>query len=206
MGKDWVKTNTLELIAQIDQFVTALNGAGGLAASGLTAAELTALGALKTTLQADYTDQLAQDAALEAAVDKTQTDQSAAAAMLRALGRAANGNSAMTDAYRAAAGLTIRDTEPTPGDIPVVVDLAVIGRPNGNNFLDWSIPAGIAPGIVWEIQAAPGVGQDFVIVGTTSRTDFLHEGAGAGVHRLYRVVAKRGNRRGEPGNEAAVYG
>jgi len=204
MAKDWVKTNILELIAQINKFVTALNGAGGLAASGLTAPQLTALGAMATTLQADYTDQLAKQAAAAGAVDKTQTDQAAAAAELRNLGRAANGYSAMTDFYRDASGLTIRDTTPTPGDLPVVADLAVVGRPNGNNFLDWSIPAGIASGITWEIQAAPGVGQDFVIVGTTSRTDFLHESAGAGVHRLYRVVAKRGNRRGEPGNEAAV--
>lgn len=206
MPQDWIKKNVLDLIAQIDKFVTALNNPGGTAASGLTGAQLTALGTLKTTLQTSYTDQLAKEAAFRSAVDKTHTDQIAATTSLRNLGRAANGYSAMTDAYRDAAGLTIRDTQPSPGDLPVIDDLAVVGRPNGNNFLDWGTPHGVAAGIVWEVQATTAVGEPFVIVGTTSRTDFLHEGAGAGTHRIYRVVATRGARRGEPGNEAAVYG
>ncbi|MEX2244292.1 MAG: hypothetical protein WD716_10660 [Fimbriimonadaceae bacterium] len=206
MAKDWVKPSTLALIAQIDKFVTALNNPGGTTASGLTVTQLTGLGTLKTTLQASYTDQLAKEAAYRAAVDTTRADQAAAAAEFRLQGRAANVNTEMTDAYRIAAGLTVRDTEPTPGALPVIADLAVVGRPNGNNFLDWGTPAGVAAGIVWEVEASTGVGQPFVIVGATSRTDFLHEGAGAGTHRIYRVVAKRGNLRGEPGNEAAVYG
>lgn len=206
MALDWVKQNVLALIAQIDKFVTALNNPGGTAASGLTAPELTGLTTKKTTLQTAYTAQLAAEAAFRAAVDATQAAQADASTTLRNLGRAANGNSTMTDFYRDASGLTIRDTTPTPGDLPIVADLAVVGRPNGNNFLDWSVPAGTVSGITWEVQASPGVGQDFVICGTTSRTDFLHEAAGAGVHRIYRVIAKRGNRRGEPGNEAAVYG
>jgi hypothetical protein len=206
MPDDWVNRNTLALIAQVDQFITALNNPGGLTASGLTGAQLTNLGTMNTALQTDHTDQLAKEAAFRASVDLTQADQAALTAEFRSLGRAANGNSAMTDAYRAAAGLTIRDLEPSPGDLPLIEDLAVIGRPNGNNFLDWGTPVGVAPGIVWEVQCALGATAPFGVVGATSRTDFLHEGAGAGVHRIYRVVATRGNRRGEPGNEAAVYG
>ena len=206
MAADWVKTNTLELIAQISQFTTALNTPGGITASGLTVAELTALGALNSDLNAKNTAQLAAEAAFRGAVDATEASLAAASALLRQLGRAANGNTLMTDAFRNAAGLTVRDTEPTPGALPVVADLAVVGRPNGNNFLDWGTPAGVAAGIVWEIETALGVGGVWTLAGSTSRTDFLHEGAGAGVHRLYRVVAKRGERRGEPGNEAAVYG
>lgn len=206
MATDWVPQNTLDLIAKIDQFDTALNNPGGTVASGLTGIQLTALATLGTDLDGFHTAQLAAEAAYRAAVDTTQAGQDAATAELRALGRAANAYSLMTDIYRNAAGLTVRDTEPTPGALPVVDDLAVVGRPNGNNFLDWSTPAGVAAGIVWEVEASPGVGQPFVIVGAISRTDFLHESAGAGTHRIYRVVAKRGSLRGEPGNEAAVYG
>ncbi len=206
MPNDWVSQNTLDLIAQIDQFVTALNNPGGIAASGLTVGQFTALTAAKTDLQTKYTAQLAAEAAFRSAVDATQASKDAAASLLRTDGRAANASTNMTDVFRNAAGLTVRDTEPTPGDLPVVEDLAVVGRPNGNNFLDWGSPADVAGGIVWEIQSALGTGGAWTIVGTTSRTDWLHEGAGAGVHRLYRVIAIRGSRRGEPGNEAAVYG
>jgi hypothetical protein len=139
-------------------------------------------------------------------VDNTVASQLAATNNLRLLGRAANSNTNMTDVFRNSAGLTVRDTEPTPGALPVVLDLAVVGRPNGNNFLDWGTPAGVAAGIGWEIESALGAAGAWLLVGSTSRTDFIHEGAGAGTHRLYRIVATRGNRRGEPGNEAAVYG
>ncbi len=206
MATDWVKQNSLDLIAQIDQFITALNTPGGIAASGLTAPQLTALGTKKTDLQTKYTAQLVAEAARSAAVDATKASQTLAANELRLLGGAARNNTNMTDPIRNAAGLTVRDTQPTPGVLPVVDDLAVTGRPNGNNFLDWGTPAGIADGIIWEIESALGSSGPWLLVGSTSRTDFIHEGSGAGVHRLYRVVAKRGDRRGEAGNEAAVYG
>jgi hypothetical protein len=206
MATDWVKQNALALIAQIDQFVTSLNTLAGQTASGLTAGQLTALGAKKTDLQTKYTAQLAAEAARSAAVDATQASQLAAANELRLLGGAANNHTNMTDPIRNAAGLTVRDSQPTPGALPVVDDLAVVGRPNGNNFLDWGTPAGVADGINWEIESALGSAGPWVLVGSTSRTDFIHEGSGAGVHRLYRVRAKRGDRTGEAGNEAAVYG
>ncbi|MEX2243385.1 MAG: hypothetical protein WD716_06005 [Fimbriimonadaceae bacterium] len=206
MPTDWVEKNTLALVAQINQFVTALNTGEGILASGLTAPQLTALGTLGTDLDDLYTAQLAAEAAFRAAVDATQAGYTAGATELRLLGRAANNYTEMTDEFRNAAGLTIRDTEPTPGALPVIDDLAVVGRPNGNNFLDWGTPAGVASGIVWEVQGSLGVGQPFAIVGAVTRTDFLHESAGAGTHRIYRVVATRGDQRGEPGNEAAVYG
>ena len=61
-------------------------------------------------------------------------------------------------------------------------------------------------GIAWEVRTSPGVGGPWSVVVATSRTDFLHEGAGAGVHRISLIVAKRGSRRGEPENEAALCG
>lgn len=206
MPDDWVSQNAQALIAQIDQFVTALNNPGGLTASGLTAPNMTSLTNAKTDLQAKFTDQQAKEAAFRGAVDATEASQDTAEDLLRQFGRAANNNPNMTDTYRNAAGLTVRDTEPTPRPLPVVEDLAVVGRPNGNNFLDWSVPAGEGDGVTWEVETALGASGNWTVVGATSRTDFLHENAGAGTHRLYRVIAKRGNRKGEPGNEAAVYG
>lgn len=109
----------------------------------------------------------------------------------------------MTDAWRNAATLTVRDTTPSPGIIPLVEDLAVVGRPSGNNQLNWdSVPGN--RGVIWEVEASLGSSGNRVLVGATSKRSFLHEGAGAGTHRLYRIGARRGDNRGEPGNEAAV--
>lgn len=73
MATDWVKTKTLELIAQIGQFTTALNTPGGLAASGLTVGQMTDLGNANADLSAKHTAQLAAQAAAAGAVDGTQT-------------------------------------------------------------------------------------------------------------------------------------
>lgn len=206
MRSDWVESKTPQLVAQILRFTDALNTVAGRAASGLAEARLDALRAMAEDLAGKYAGQLAAKAAFRAAVGATQAQHSGSKAELRTLGRAANAFTAMTDAFRNAAGLTIRDTVPTPGDLSVVENLAVVGRPSGSNFLDWSVSAEVRPGIVWQVFSALGASGAWELVGATTRTDFLHEGAGAGVHRLYRVVATRGNRAGEPGNEAAVYG
>ena len=43
-----------------------------------------------------------------------------------------------------------------------------------------------------------------MLIGSTTRTDFLHVGAAPGVCRHYRVGAQRGTRVGEPSNVATV--
>lgn len=200
---DWLSQEPPEACNQVDQFVAALNNPSGTTASGLTTAQLTGLAARATTLRASTADKLAKETAYTAAVEKEKDDYAVLAAEFRALYRAANSNLNMTDAFRGAAGMTIRDTEPGPRPLPEVTDAAAVGRPSGNNFLDWS--AADSEGVTWQVETAPAEAGPWTVIGTTSRTDFLHEGAGAGTTRKYRVVPKRGNRVGEPSNIAAVY-
>jgi hypothetical protein len=117
--------------------------------------------------------------------------------------RMASGSQNMTDLLRGAAGITIRDTDPSPRPLPLVSDLAAVGRASGNNFLDWS--AADAAGVTWQVETADVDAGPWMVIGSTSATHFLHEGAGAGVTRKYRVIPKRGDRVGEPSNIAAVY-
>ena len=200
---DWLSQEPPEACDQVDQFVTALNNPAGQTASGLTAAQFSGLSTQATTLRASTDDKLAKETIYAAAVEKEKDDYDAMAANFRTLYRAANSNTNMTDAFRGAAGMNIRDTDPDPRPLPVVTDLAFVGRPSGNNFGDWS--AADSEGVTWQIETAPAEAGPWTVIGTTSRTDFLHEGAGAGVTRKYRVVPKRGNRVGEPSNVAAVY-
>ncbi len=189
---------------QIDQFTAALNNPGGLTASGLTAAQFTALTALNTSLKAASLAKVAAEGAYRAAVDTENAAAASAETALRAMGMTATNFTLMTDVLRNEATLTVRDTTPSPGILPLVEDLAVVGRPNGNNQLNWgSVPG--SRGVIWEVEASAGSSGNWVVLGGTSKRSYLHVGAGAGVHRLYRIVARRGDVRGEPGNEAAVY-
>lgn len=204
MPTDWVQRHPAQLAVQIDQFTAALNNVPGLAASGLTAGQFTALTALNTSLKAATLAKVAAEGAYRAAVDTENAAAASAEASLRAMGMAATNHTNMTDALRNAATLTVRDTEPSPGIIPLVEDLSVVGRPNGNNQLKWgSVPG--SRGVIWEVEMSLGSSGNWTVIGGTSKRSFLHENAGAGVHRLYRIVARRGDIRGEPGNEAAVY-
>ena len=204
MPKDWVPADIPTLLIAIDKFIAALNNAGGQAASGLAAAQFTALTTARTDLQTALTDRTNKEAAFRAAVDVQTAKQTTAETQLRTLGRAANNATGMTDALRATAGLTVRDRKPSPGSLPLVQDLTVIGRPNGNNFLDWTGEAGGSLRyLVYTRLNAPAA--DWTLVGTASSTDFLHRNAGAGTARTYRIVSQRGKREGEPGNEAQVY-
>jgi hypothetical protein len=202
---DWVRQNPRDLIAQIDTFVAALNNVDGLAASGLTAPQFVTLLSLRDELLTlcDETDVAL--GIYRGKVDARDAKQETVEANLRSMGMSATANIGMTDELRAAATLTVQDTEPSPGIITVVDDLAVVGHPNGNNALDWSAPAG-STGLIWEVEMSMGSSGAWNVVGATSKTRYLHEEAGAGVHRLYRIVGRRGDIRGEPGNEAAVYG
>lgn len=205
MPGDWIKKRAADLIDQIDQFAAALNNAGGYTASGLTLAQFTNLLSLRDDLEAAVGTEDVQLGLYRGAVDARQATQSQVAAELRAMGMAATRHMNMTDPLRAQAGLTVRDTAPTPGILPVVDDCSVVGHPNGNNAVKWTRPAG-GRGVVFEVEVSMGSSGAWTLAGATSKTSLLHTGAGAGVHRLYRIVCRRGDLRGEPGNEAAVYG
>lgn len=193
------------MIGQINRFVNALNSVPGMAASGLTPAQFAELSSNATDLLAKQQAVSVAEAAYRAAVNERDAAQALARRNLRLYGMSASNNINMTDVYRSAAGLTVRDKKPSPRPLPEVHDLACQGQPNGNNFLNWGRVPG-ATGVIWEVECALGASNDWLLIGATTRTDFLHEKAGAGVHRLYRVVARRGNRRGQAGNLASVYG
>ncbi|HYE94656.1 MAG TPA: hypothetical protein VD962_00475 [Rubricoccaceae bacterium] len=203
MASSGLPRNPAALADHADGFVAALNTPAGQAASGLTAAQFTALSTAMTDLRTFVGERETAAATYRAAVEKVEGQQETAEALYRDLRRQANGHTAMTDELRALAGLPIRDDTPSPGALPAVDDLTAVGRPSGSNFLDWSGPTG--GGLRYEVFTRLAAGGEWTLVGSSTSTDFLHQEAGAGVARYYRVVARRGERAGEPSNEAAVY-
>jgi hypothetical protein len=141
--------------------------------------------------------------ALEGALETEEGTHETAEDLYRALRQQATRHPNMTDALRAEAGMTVADDEPTPGGFPTVTDLTAMGRATGSNFLDWTGPTG--GNLRYEVYSRLASGGGWTLVGSSTATDFLHQGAGAGVARYYHVVACRGQQRGEPSNEAAVY-
>lgn len=195
--------NPIELADHADDFVAAIGTAGGLTASGLTAAQITALSGAMTALRNADGARDTAEVAYRAAVEGVEVAQRTAEALYRDLRQQANNHTNMTDTLRQQARLTVRDTEPTPGDLPAITDLTALGRPSGTNFLDWSGPTGGS--LRYEVFSSPAGGGPWTLVGSATTTEFLHRDAGAGTTRHYRVIARRGDLEGEPSNEASVY-
>ena len=204
MASSGLPRNPAELAEHADDFIAALGTPGGLAASGLDAAQLTALGNAMTALRDRVDDRAAAKAAYDAAVEAVEGQHETAEALYRGLRNQAGNHVNMTDVLRAQARLTIRDTEPTPsGAPPEITDLVVKAHASGTNFLDWSVPSG--RGLRYEVFTSAAAGGPWTLIGSATTSSFAHHEAGAGVTRHYRVVAKRGTLEGLPSNEASVY-
>ena len=200
MPRDWVPRNPAELIAKIDQFLI-LNTTAGQAASHITAAEFTALVNLRANLSAVLTDRNTKNDLLNAAQTVLEDTTDDGVDMLRELGKTARGH--LSDELKAQSGMTVADTTPSPGELPTIADLIALVRPNGNIFVDWSGPTGGS--LIYLVQSRRDTDTEWTLIGSTTRTDFLHVGAVPGARRHYRVVAQRGTRVGQPSNVATVY-
>ncbi|HEX9950217.1 MAG TPA: hypothetical protein VGB53_00475 [Rubricoccaceae bacterium] len=203
-----VPRSSASLADAIDTFVAALGGAGK-DAGGLppdTFADLTGRAA---TLREALGARATAEKAFRAAIKTAETAHDAAEDAFRPARRQANNHAGMTDALRAAAGLGAPVGQGGPGAMPAITDLTAVPRPSGSVFLDWSGPSGGS--LRYEVfEAALGAasstaGGTWRLVGSASATDFTVRDAVPGARSAYRVEAVRGERRGEPSNEAAVY-
>lgn len=84
-------------------------------------------------------------------------------------------------------------------------ELTVTGFSNGTNVLRWK-RAGNHSKTMFIIEALIGDASDFVMVGATMKTKFVHEGQKPGVKIVYRVCAQRSGRKGEYSDTAVIYG
>ena len=203
MAKDWVKLDPQELVAQIDLFITGMNTTAGRAASNLTAAQFTALQALRDEVDSFRITRDNAKGVLNSAQDALDDKVDETRGVFREDGKQAQSSTAMTDPLRSGSGLPVSDTTPSPAVLPVLDDVVVIPRPSGSNLVDWTGPTG--GGLLYLVYTRKDTEAEWTLVGSVTRTEFLHVGAGAGVKRHYRVVSQRGTRTSEPSNIASVY-
>ncbi len=200
---DWVKRDPLELVAQVDLFITGMNTPTGLAASNLIAAQFTALDAERDTVD---NLRIARDNAkgiLDAAQDALDDGVDGLRGSFRGMGNQARHATGMTDPLLSLAGLPVDDTTPSPAPLVVLNDVVVLPRPSGSNLVDWTGPTG--GGLLYLIFSRKETEAEWTLIGSVTRTEFLHVAAGVGVRRHYRVVSQRGDRTSEPSNVATAY-
>lgn len=194
-----------DLAHAIDRFVNALSGKEGQEASGLSAADLAADQANADAIRAALKAKDEAEAPYRAAVKKVEATFDAAEEDHRRSRRQASNHKGMTPELRAAAGLPAVADRATAAGLPTVADLTAVPRPSGAVFLDWTGPTGGSLRYeVFELSLDEDGGA-WTLVGSATRTDFTYREAVPGARSAFRVEAVRGERRGEPSNEASVY-
>jgi hypothetical protein len=205
MKKDWIADGDEAFLAQVEQFLAALDTEEGRAATGLSAAQLAALRVQATGYGGSLGTRRTHEAAWRDAVRDANSRRDVLEDELRPLARVAQNAVAMTDGLRTAAGLPLRDVESSGAPaIPTITDLTALTATSGKNFLDWSGPTGA--GITYLVYGKKAGQTEFALLDAVTSTEYSHTGAGLGVHWLYHILPKRRGLTGAPSNEVSVYG
>lgn len=189
----------------IDRFTTALGTRDGASASGLTADDLAAQTANVAAIRAAITARDAAEAPYRAAVKALEKAYDSAEDAFRPVRRQAANHAAMTPDMRALAGLPATGARTMAAPLPAVTDLTAVPLPSGSVALDWTGPTGGSLRYEVFAVALDEDGGTWGLIGSATATDFVHRDAAPGARSAYRVEAVRGERRGEPSNEASVY-
>lgn len=107
MATDAIPADDDNLLVELDRFLLALDTPEGRAASGISAAELASLRALRTSLGAANADKRAKEAAWKASVQVSRDARGEAVKVFRRQRRAASNALGMTNDLRARAGLPL---------------------------------------------------------------------------------------------------
>ncbi|MBI3945553.1 MAG: hypothetical protein HY321_06525 [Armatimonadetes bacterium] len=214
MPSDYIPDSDAEFDAWQAQFVTyASSHATPL---GLTADQITALTSAQTTWNGLYAEHVqARNWAMGARENKDES-RAALEQRLRALTAQIQIAPGATDSMRAALGITIRDTTPTPVPAPTTRPVAqidssqrlrhVIAFADEGTPTSRAKPAGVTGCQVWVKlgDPAPSDPKEMSYLATDTRTpytvDFEAEEAGKRAYYMLRWV----NTRGEPGPWGAM--
>lgn len=108
------------------------------------------------------------------------------------------------DHIKAALGITIRDTEPTPLLPYRPEELTADPTPTGDIFLNWKRGQN-KPNMQFVIEYRTKANPEFTMLDIITATRYTHKGHTPGEFIAYRIKARKGDRYSEPSNEAAVY-
>ncbi len=121
---DYIPGPDADFQAWVANFVT--YASANMAALGLVPADLTPISSAQTTFNADFADHFAARAAAQAAKQAKDQARAALTANIRPLVRRLQASTQVTDAEKAALGITVRDAEPSPIGPPTTAPLVSI--------------------------------------------------------------------------------
>ena len=187
---------------------------GNLAGYGLVAGDLTPVTTAQTAWAASYPAHQTAQAAAQAARQTKDADRASFEAAMRVVVRKIQASPAVTDTARAAAGITVPDTIPTPSGPPTTQP---VGEIDTSRSLQHTIhfrdagatakakPAGVRGCEIWmKLGTPPAAISDLDFVTLDTRTPhvitFAMADAGQPVHYRLRWVSTRG----EPGPWSAI--
>jgi hypothetical protein len=177
---------------------------GNAAEFGLTQADVLQIQAIRDRMETDIADQAAKDAAAEAATAKLTATRKEGNKLLSLNKMTMRSNQVKDDKF-AELGFGTDDSVDTPVAPLTPAELSVQGFSNGANKLKFK-RNGNKQHTIFNVEAKIGNAPNFVIVGTTTTTNFNHENQTPGVKVVYRVRAQRsGGEFSEYSNEAVVY-
>ena len=196
-------TNDADFAVWLGNFITIANV--NLIPLGLTAADITALTALKTDLDAKVAAANAARATAVSATAALKASRKNANIQASFRGKAITANPNVANSIKEQLGLNVRDTILTP--IIPLVPAGVVAQAfaNGTHVVSWSAN-GNKGGTQYLVEAKFGNATAFTFVNVTTKTKLEHTGQTPGVRVVYRVKARRGDNESGYSGEAIVYG
>lgn len=170
---------------------------------GLTADVMTAVGNSRAGMNTKIADNISKKDAAKASTSALNAERKSGDELvseLKAMMRLAK----MPSEKFLEIGLDADDVVQTPSAPQTPLDLLVEGFSNGNNNLKFN-RNGNKQNTIFNVEAKIGGAADFVIVGSTTKTTWVHKNQTPGVKVVYRVRAQRGDDYSDYSNPATVY-
>jgi hypothetical protein len=195
-------------------FISVVNA--NLAGYGLVAADMTPIVAAQTTWNAALPAHQTAATAAQAAREAKDAARSTLEAAVRAVVRAIQATPTVTDAAKAAAGITVPDSVPTPSGPPTT---APVGKVDTSVRLQHTVhftdsatptakakPAGVMGCEVWvKVGGPPPVdAPELHFLGLDTRTPYVAEFDGADAGKPAHYMLRWVNKQGEPGPWSAT--
>jgi hypothetical protein len=175
-----------------------------LAGFGVVVGDLADTIAAKTDIDAlIIANDLAQDAA-KASTAALSAGLASGQGSGRALIRLTNGKAVATPDLIVAAGMKVKDTDPTAINPVAPSDLVVTARADGTHFMQWKAN-GNKSGTLYLPHVKVGDATAWTLLEPTTKTSFQHTGNTPGVKATYMVKARRRDITGPESNIAVVY-
>ena len=214
MADDYIPHGDSDLIEFADNFITKTDGKE--ADYGLTAADTTAISALRTNFAASYAENNSKQIDARASRQKKDGDHKSLASRLRESAQVVQKHSGTTDEMRVGLRLPVKDSEPSnigePATVPVAeIDTSVKLRHEISFYNEGSEskakPDDVRGAEIWcRIGGEATMNEDdYRYLGTDTASPYLAVHKAENIGKQAHYLLRWANEKGEPGPWSAPY-